>query len=407
MSSPPLGIPQDPGGQHHKDTSPKHTKKIPHQPLPPGHTLAILAPPPLPSRPLPKVAANFGHQALVEPEGRSSGLGIFHSHCLPSSWLFLYSSIPSSPRTQAPHRPETRGWTGGAAAPTSSLPAFLDKQERPSWLESPGSGISGAGFGGQIADATRGLGPPPQPPPPGPRSILLAAPASLPGSTAGAGRGARRLPREVGRAPGSLARIKYLLCFVLLWGGRRTVTSIPSCRRGGARRQGLGSLGAPHPASLGGPDQEPGPREPPSRSTPLGAGICCRDAGRGDRSWVTARERRQASSGNTSHPRRLGRRPGAAGARQIRSPRPPASARRPQPGSETLPERGPELIPPGSPEPAALAHSHRWPIKAEKGRGKLDTRAFLTRLTQHLVELYGLHRRRRHADALAELPAPA
>ena len=197
---------QDPGGQHHKDTSPKKRYLTSLSRL---VTLAILVPPPPPQQTSPKVLQALGHQALVEPEGRSSGLGLPTLTASLPPGCFSALPIPSSPRTQA-HTGLRWGWAGAQRPPTSSSLAFSDKLRLP-----VGSSLLGLGWRsgmGANSDATRGLGPPP-PPRPG-RGSILAAPASLPGRTAGAGRGARRLPREVGRAPGSLARIKYLLCFV-------------------------------------------------------------------------------------------------------------------------------------------------------------------------------------------------
>ena len=265
---------QDPGGQHHKDTSPKKRYLTSLSRL---VTLAILAPPPPRQQASPKVLQALGHQALVEPEGRSSGVGLPTLTASLPPGCFSALPIPSSPRTQA-HTGLRWGWAGAQRPPHLLLAGLLGQAQAPVWLESPGSGMAERNGGEQRCHPRARA---PTPTLPGPRSIL-AAPASLPGRTAGAGRGARRLPWEVGRAPGSLARIKYLRCFVWPLGegqeGCRIDRELPAGRGPGAEA-GL-TLGAPHPslperAGSGAQD----PRVPPLQSTPLGAGICCRDAG--------------------------------------------------------------------------------------------------------------------------------
>lgn len=264
MSLPPLGILQ---GKTQEDS----TIKIYHQPLPAGHP-GHPCPATSPSRPHSRSLQALDHQALVEPEGRSSGLGVSPLLLAPlQPGCFSPLPISSSPRTQT-HTGLRWGWQGRGAPPPPTRP------HRPSWTSS-GARLArvswvwdGGGEWGADSDATRGLGPP-TPTPPGPRSIL-AAQASLPGRTAGAGRGARRLPREVGRPPGSLARIKYLLCFVWPLGegreGCRIDPELPA-GRGGAGPGGGGwahtRRPAPQPPWAGrvgtpGPPSTPPPVDP-------------------------------------------------------------------------------------------------------------------------------------------------
>ena len=86
-----------------------------------------------------------------------------HSHCLPSSWLFLYSSHPFLPQDPSSHRPET-GVDRGAAAPHLLLAGLLGQAQAHGWLESPGSGMVERA-GGRTAMPPEGSGPHPHPHP--------------------------------------------------------------------------------------------------------------------------------------------------------------------------------------------------------------------------------------------------
>lgn len=229
----------------------------------------------------------------------------------------------------------------------------------------------GAGWGAD-SDATRGLGPPPQPPPrPGRDRSLLLRPhyrgvqpglAEEPDGCRGRWGG---LP-----APWPGLNIYYVLFG--LWGrGRRAVASIPSCRRGGARRRGLGSHSGPRtPASLGGPGREPRTPENPLPGRPLsGRGFAAETLGRGDRSGLP-----RGSDGppwKRFPPRgRLGQRPGRGRRSAISSLAHLRPARRPQPGSETAAGAPVWSDPTSSPEPAALAHCTDVKSEAEETRGQ-------------------------------------
>lgn len=151
---------------------------------------------------------------------------------------------------------------------------------RPSW-KSAGTvvcfGLPGLGPGpGWTGTPPEGTGPP-TPTRPG-RDRSLPLPTSLPRRAAGAGGGARRLRRGWGSLLGSLARIKYLLCFV--WplregrGGRSHRSRAAGESRPGRRRGRRPGPRPPEPPR-GGPGRArprarplPGARISPCRADP-------------------------------------------------------------------------------------------------------------------------------------------
>lgn len=153
---------QDPGGQHHKDTSPKKRYLTSLSRL---VTLAILVPPPPPQQASPQGAAGFGPPGLGGARGQELKTGSPHSHCLPSAWLFLCSSHPFLPQDPSSHRPEM-GVGRGAAAPHLLLAGLLGQAQAPGWLESPGSGMAERNGGEQRCHPRARA---PTPTPPGPR----------------------------------------------------------------------------------------------------------------------------------------------------------------------------------------------------------------------------------------------
>lgn len=230
------------------------------------------------------------------------------------------------------------------------------------------------------------------------------------GGTAGAGRGARRLPREVGGLPAPWPGLNIYYVLFGLWGRAGGLSHRSRAAGGRGPEAGAGlTLGAPHPSLPGRADPEQDPREPPFPVDPSrGGDLLQRRRGRGDRSGLP-----RGSDGplwKRFPPRgRLGRRPGSGPALGDSLLAPPAfPARRPQPGSETAAGAPVWLIP-----PAALSrlHSpvHRCEIRSRRRRGaKLDTRA----LPHQARPASGraLHFPPKAAPcrrALARLPAPA
>ena len=320
---------QDPGGQHHKDNSPKKRYLTSLSRL---VTLAILAPPPPRQQASPKVLQALGHQALVEPEGRSSGVGLPTITASLPPGCFSALPIPSSPRTQA-HTGLRWGWAGAQRPPTSSSLAFSDKLRLP-----VGSSLLGLGWRsgmGANSDATRGLGPPPPPRPGRDRSLLLRP--HYRGERPGLAEEPDGCRGRWGGLPAPWPGLNIYYVLFGLWGrGRRAVATIASCRRGGARGRGLGSHWAPRtPASLRGLGREPRTPEYPLSSRPLsGRGFAAETLGRGDRSGLP----RGSGGPPWKHfpPRgRLGRWPGRGAALGDTLLRPPASCPQTQPGSET------------------------------------------------------------------------
>lgn len=143
---------------------------------------------------------------------------------------------------------------------------------RPSW-KSAGTGLHGPpGSGARGGQRCHPRAQAPQPHPPGTRSIP-ATPASLPRRAAGAGGGARRLRSGWGGLLGSLARIKYLLCFVWPLGegqGGRSHRSRAACKARPGGRRGWRPGPAPPTSPLRAGPSVPPPTGPPP---PRGEGL--------------------------------------------------------------------------------------------------------------------------------------
>lgn len=146
-------------------------------------------------------------------------------------------------------------------------------------LGPPGSGA----WGGQRCHP-RAQVPHPHPHTPGTRSIP-ATPALLPKRAAGAGRGARRLRRGWGGLLGSLARIKYLLCFVWPLGEGRGGRSHRS-RAAGEARPGWRRGRSPGPEPPEPPRGGPGRERPRARPLPGRGSLTAEPPGRADRSGL-------------------------------------------------------------------------------------------------------------------------
>lgn len=228
------------------------TIDISHQPLLTGH-LAVPAPP----RPHPRSLQALGHRALVEPGGRSSGTRrdwtVSPLSPPPSPGLFPSSPNPlhpaSSPGTQT-HTGLRRGDGGPGGRCGGEARA---RQHPPRWPSCTSSGarsarasrVWGRGGGwGANSDATRALRPPATACPGRDRSLLL-----LPHYRGERGwRRSQTAAEGAGRPLGSLARIKYLLCFVWPLGEGQEGCSIRPelpARRGPEVEAGFGPR-APH-----------------------------------------------------------------------------------------------------------------------------------------------------------------
>lgn len=253
---------QCPGVQHHRNISPASPN------WPPGC--------PCPTQASPKVPAGFGPP-------RSSGTRrdwtVSPLSLPPSPGLFPSSPKPlhpaSSPGTQT-HTGLRRGdggpgGAGGKQGRDSTLLAGLPGQaQAPGRLGPPGSGAA-EGVGGRRAMPPERSGPQPHPA----RAAIDPCCSCLITEENGAAGGARRLRRGRGGLSAPWPGLNIYCVLFGLWGrGRRAVASVRSCRRGGARRLGLGSGPAP-------PTEPPGlagTRVPLARPLP-GRGFCSGAAG--------------------------------------------------------------------------------------------------------------------------------
>lgn len=260
--------------------------------------------------------------------------------------------------------------------------AFL--QKRGHWsARAPGSG-----------DATRGHRAP-TPTRPGTRSIP-ATPGSLARSAAGAGGGARRLRRGWGGLLGSLARIKYLLCFVWPlgegWGGLSHRSpgageAGPAGGEGGAQapstprptrqpRRGAPDRARPRP----GPDLSPGRGSLPAEPTHLAdrSGLPRGEPPPALETIPTSRAQGRAG-GCERHPALCGPRRFPPGSASRRLRKPASAARYPAPGPCRSAPLVTSLLAHRPPRAGLTLPSYRCETEAEEGgRGATKPGGFLT-----------------------------